>query len=98
LTHPFKLKKVAKLCAGSGEVMVIPTTTPTSPLCAPFEQTPTLRHTFAHNYLTQHPADIVVLATLLGHTSLDTTRIYSQPTGEQLATHVEGLRQNAYVE
>jgi len=25
LTHPFKLKKVAKLCAGSGEVMVIPT-------------------------------------------------------------------------
>jgi site-specific recombinase XerD len=48
--------------------------------------------------LTQHPADIVVLATLLGHTSLDATRIYSQPTGEQLATHVEGLRQNAYVE
>jgi len=25
LTHPFKLKKVAKLCAGSGEVMIIPT-------------------------------------------------------------------------
>jgi len=58
----------------------------------------TLRHTFAHNYLTQHPGDIVGLATLLGHTSLDTTRIYSQPTGEQLTTHVEGLRQNAYGE
>src|SRR5256712_9603626 len=27
--------------------------TPTSPLCAPFEQTPTLRHTFAHKYLTK---------------------------------------------
>jgi site-specific recombinase XerD len=58
----------------------------------------TLRHTFAHNYLTQHPGDIVGLATLLGHTSLDTTRIYSQPTVEQLATRVERLRQNAYGE
>jgi hypothetical protein len=25
LTHPFKLKELAKLCAGSGEVMVFPT-------------------------------------------------------------------------
>ena len=58
----------------------------------------TLRHTFAHNYLTQHPGDIVGLATLLGHTSLDTTRIYSQPTVEQLTMRVEGLRQNAYGE
>jgi site-specific recombinase XerD len=58
----------------------------------------TLRHTFAHNYLTQHPGDIVGLAALLGHTSLDTTRIYSQPTVEQLTIRVEGLRQNAYGE
>ncbi|WP_169461028.1 tyrosine-type recombinase/integrase [Ktedonobacter racemifer] len=58
----------------------------------------TLRHTFTHNYLTQHPGDIVGLATLLGHTSLDTTRIYSQPTVEQLTMRVEGLRQNAYGE
>lgn len=58
----------------------------------------TLRHTFAHNYLTQHPGDIVGLATVLGHTSLDTTRLYSQPTVAQLATRVEGLRQNAYGE
>lgn len=58
----------------------------------------TLRHTFAHNYLATHPGDIVGLATLLGHTSLDTTRIYSQPTVEQLALRVEGLRQNAYGE
>jgi hypothetical protein len=28
LTHPFKLKELANLCAGSGEFMVIPTFTP----------------------------------------------------------------------
>jgi site-specific recombinase XerD len=58
----------------------------------------TLRHTFARNYLTEYPGDIVGLATLLGHTSLDTTRIYSQPTVEQLATRVECLPQNAYTQ
>jgi len=56
----------------------------------------TLRHTFARNYLAEHPGDIVGLASLLGHTSLDTTKIYSQPTIEQLSTRVERLRQNAY--
>ena len=56
----------------------------------------TLRHTFARNYLAEHPGDIVGLASLLGHTSLDTTRIYSQPTIEQLSIRVENLRQNAY--
>jgi integrase/recombinase XerC len=56
----------------------------------------TLRHTFARNYLAEHPGDIVGLASLLGHTSLDTTRIYSQPTIEQLSTRVEQLPQNAY--
>jgi site-specific recombinase XerD len=56
----------------------------------------TLRHTFARNYLAEHPGDIVGLASLLGHTSLDTTRIYSQPTVEQLSTRVEQLPQNAY--
>jgi len=56
----------------------------------------TLRHTFAQNYLAEHPGDIVGLATLLGHSSLDTTRIYSQPTIEQLSTRVEQLPQNAY--
>jgi integrase/recombinase XerC len=67
-------------------------------LVPPLTSAHTLRHTFAHNYLTQHPGDIVGLATLLGHTSLDTTRLYSQPTIAQLATRVEGLRQNAYGE
>lgn len=67
-------------------------------LVPPLTSAHTLRHTFAHNYLTQHPGDIVGLATMLGHTSLDTTRLYSQPTVAQLATRVEGLRQNAYGE
>lgn len=58
----------------------------------------TLRHTFARNYLAQYPGDVVGLATLLGHTSLDTTRIYSQPTVAQLSTRVEQLPQNAYGE
>lgn len=58
----------------------------------------TLRHTFAHNYLAEYPGDIVGLAALLGHTSLDTTRIYSQPSVEQLAWRVEQLRQNAYTD
>ncbi|HJT56224.1 MAG TPA: tyrosine-type recombinase/integrase [Ktedonobacteraceae bacterium] len=58
----------------------------------------TLRHTFARNYLAQYPDDVIGLATLLGHTSLDTTRIYSQPTIAQLSTRVEQLRQNAYGE
>ena len=56
----------------------------------------TLRHTFARNYLAENPGDVVGLATLLGHTSLDTTRIYSQPTIEHLTTRVERLSQNAY--
>jgi site-specific recombinase XerD len=58
----------------------------------------TLRHTFARNYLAEHPGDMIGLAALLGHTSLDTTRIYSLPTVRQLAARVEGLRQNAYGE
>ena len=56
----------------------------------------TLRHTFARNYLAEYPGDVVGLATLLGHTSLNTTRIYSQPTLSQLATRMEQLPQNAY--
>ncbi len=56
----------------------------------------TLRHTFARNYLAQYPGDLVGLATLLGHSSLDTTRLYSQPSVEQLSTRVEQLNINAY--
>jgi site-specific recombinase XerD len=56
----------------------------------------TLRHTFARNYLAQYPGDLVGLATLLGHSSLDTTRLYSQPTVSQLSARVEQLKINAY--
>jgi len=56
----------------------------------------TLRHTFARQYLAQYPGDVVGLATLLGHSSLDTTRLYSQPSVEQLAPRVEQLNLNAY--
>ncbi len=56
----------------------------------------TLRHTFARNYLAQYPGDLVGLATLLGHSSLDTTRLYSEPSVSQLATRVERLALNAY--
>ncbi len=58
----------------------------------------TLRHTFARQYLGQYPGDLVGLATLLGHSSLDTTRLYSQPTGMQLGARVEKLNINAYGE
>lgn len=55
-----------------------------------------LRHTFARSYLTIYPGDVVGLATLLGHNSLDTTRLYSQPAVSQLAARVERLSLNAY--
>lgn len=57
-----------------------------------------LRHTFASNYLQENMGDVMGLATLLGHDSLDTTRIYSQPTLDQLADRVDHLKQNAYAE
>jgi site-specific recombinase XerD len=63
----------------------------------PLETTPhTLRHTFATNYLKDHPGDIVGLAALLGHSSLETTRIYVQPSVDDLAQRVEQTRLNAY--
>jgi site-specific recombinase XerD len=55
-----------------------------------------LRHTFAHRYLEQHPGDLVGLARLLGHESLDTTKIYTQPTPGELARRVEQIPLNAY--
>ncbi|GLV61178.1 tyrosine recombinase XerC [Dictyobacter sp. S3.2.2.5] len=57
----------------------------------------TLRHTFARNYLSQYPGDIVGLAALLGHSSLDTTRLYSEPTVSELAARVEHMHSNAYM-
>jgi site-specific recombinase XerD len=56
----------------------------------------TLRHTFATNYLKDYPGDLVGLAALLGHSSLETTRIYVQPSADDLAQRVESTRLNAY--
>jgi len=56
----------------------------------------TLRHTFATTYLASHPGDLVGLAALMGHSSLDTTRIYTQPTQDDLSQRVEGSALNAY--
>lgn len=64
---------------------------------APAEATPhDLRHTFAHRYLEEHPGDLVGLARILGHESLDTTKIYTQPTVEQLARRMGQIPLNAY--
>lgn len=57
-----------------------------------------LRHTFATAYLHSHPADLVGLARLLGHSSLDTTRIYVEPSSDELAERVETIELNIYAQ
>lgn len=56
----------------------------------------TLRHTFATTYLRENPGKLVQLANLLGHESLDTTSIYTQPSAEELAADLEKSRHNVY--
>ncbi len=51
----------------------------------------TLRHTFSLSYLRQNPGQLVELAALLGHDSLDTTALYTRPSLEDLAARLEGL-------
>jgi site-specific recombinase XerD len=48
-----------------------------------------LRHTFATRYLNANPGDLRGLARLLGHTSLDTVMIYTEPTMQELTTRME---------
>jgi integrase/recombinase XerC len=48
-----------------------------------------LRHTFALAWLHQHPGQLVELAQLLGHESLDTTAIYTHASAEDLARRIE---------
>ncbi|GAA5530731.1 hypothetical protein [Herpetosiphon gulosus] len=55
-------------------------------------------HTFARRYLATHPGDLIGLARLLGHTDLNTTSRYTQPTMAELAERVDQLGLNAYGE
>jgi integrase/recombinase XerC len=48
-----------------------------------------LRHTFALAWLRQHPGQLVELAQLLGHESLDTTAVYTRASAADLARGVE---------
>ena len=50
-----------------------------------------LRHTMAHQYLEDNPGDLVGLAQLLGHESLNTTARYVKKTEGQLAEATDKL-------
>jgi len=56
----------------------------------------TLRHTFASNYLKANPGNLVELAALLGHESLNTTAIYTKASKEKLQQGVENSEINIY--
>lgn len=48
-----------------------------------------LRHTFATQYLTANPHDLRGLASLLGHTDLNSVMTYTAPTLDDLTTRME---------
>jgi site-specific recombinase XerD len=55
----------------------------------------TTRHTFALAFLKRHPGKLVELAALLGHESLDSTAIYTQPSQEEMPDDLETSGLNA---
>lgn len=56
-----------------------------------------LRHTFATRYLNANPSDLRGLARLLGHTSLNTVMIYTEPDMNDLADRPEHMEQGGLV-
>ena len=50
-----------------------------------------LRHTFAHRFLAENSNDLVSLAQILGHESLNTTSRYTQRSQDDLAIAVENF-------
>jgi site-specific recombinase XerD len=52
----------------------------------------TLRHTFAHRFLASSSNDIVALAQILGHESLNTTAIYTKRSQDELQQRVEEMQ------
>ena len=52
----------------------------------------TLRHTFAHRFLATTSNDIVALAQILGHESLNTTSIYAKRGQDELQQRVDDVR------
>lgn len=50
-----------------------------------------LRHSFAIRYLKHNPGDLRGLAAILGHTSLDTVMIYTEPSIDDLAERMEKM-------
>ena len=51
----------------------------------------TLRHTFGTRLVRENGVDLVSVASMMGHESLDTTAVYTQPSEEDMATATEGL-------
>ncbi len=51
-----------------------------------------LRHTFAYNYLANNANDLIALADILGHTDLNTTRIYTKRRLSDLQNGAEQVR------
>ena len=63
----------------------------------PADATPhSLRHSFAHRYLEQNSGDLVGLARILGHESLETTRVYLRLSADDLAQRMEQMSINAF--
>ena len=52
----------------------------------------TLRHSFAHRFLQQSNNDLVALAQILGHESLNTTAIYTKRGQDELQQKIVSLR------